>query len=62
MFAEVVAFVESHDYKPRGNDAFDDIVWEMLLAVQECKINTQAKNKLVNGWFQWKTISNATTY
>ena len=49
-FAEVVTFVESHDCKPRGGDEFDEFVWEMTLAVQECKINTQAKNKLVNEW------------
>ena len=50
MFAEVDAFVERHDCKSRGDDEFDEIVWEMTLAVQECKINTQAKNKLVEGW------------
>ena len=44
MFAEIVAFVESNDCKPRGDDEFDEIVWETALAVQECKINTQAKN------------------
>ena len=50
MFAEVAAFVDSHDCKPRGDDEFDEFVWEMALVVQECKINTQAKNKVVEGW------------
>ena len=50
MFAEVVAFVESHDCKPRDDNELDEIVWKMALAVWACKISTQAKNELVDGW------------
>jgi hypothetical protein len=35
IFAEVVEFVEGHDCMPIGDEAFDEIVWEMALAVKD---------------------------
>jgi hypothetical protein len=47
---EVVEFVEGYDCMPIGEEEFDEIVWEMALAVKECSINnTQGKEKF-GGW------------
>jgi hypothetical protein len=50
VLAEVFVFVESHDCKPIGDNELDEIIWELALAVQTCKISTQAKNDLIEGW------------
>ena len=36
---------------PKGDEEFDEIVWEMALALKECAINNpEAKKNLVDGW------------
>jgi hypothetical protein len=51
IFAEVVKCVGGHDCMPNGDEEFDEIVWEMALAVKECSINNpEAKKSLVDGW------------
>lgn len=51
IFAEVVEFVEGHDCMPKGDEEFDEIVWEMALALKGCAINNpEAKKNLVDGW------------
>ena len=36
---------------PKGDEEFDEIVWERALAVKECSINNpEAKKSLVDGW------------
>ena len=50
-FAEVVECVKGHDYMANGDEEFDEIVWEIALAVKECSINNpEAKKSLVDGW------------
>ena len=62
IFAEVVEFVEGHDCMPIGEEEFDEIVWEMALAVKDVQLTIPRQRKVwwMDG-FQWKTMNNATT-
>jgi hypothetical protein len=47
---------------PNEEEEFDEIVWEMALAVKECTLsNPEARNIWLMNGSQWKNMNNATT-